>query len=268
MLEFGVAGKPRPSKNLEQGMSFLRKNGLDALELPFGRGMRLGDEAVSRIRRAASDNNIGLSAHAPYYINLNSASPETIEKSKNWILDTCEVARKLDAYLVVVHAARRPKEGPDRATQAVKDGLAPVLEAMECRGLDQYLGIETMGSRSAWGTLEEITEVCSISKKLVPVIDFAHVHALCNGLFKRRKDYESYLKRYEEQGYGFLHCHFTGIEFDEKGEKRHLPVDSRSPDFLPLARVLKEKDYRIRIICESPLLEEDALRMREWFQSV
>jgi deoxyribonuclease-4 len=268
MIEFGIAGKPRASKNLEQGMNYLRQIGLDATELPFGRGMRLGDDAIKRIGAAALDNGIALSAHAPYFVNMNSCNPETIKKSKNWILDTMEVARKVDAYLVVVHAGQRHDGDTEQATQAVKDGLLPVLEGMESKGLDIFLGIETMGKHSTWGTLEEIKEVCGISKRFVPVVDFAHVHALHNGLFKKQRDYESYLASYEELDLGFLHCHFTGIEYDEKGEKKHLPVESRDPDFLPLARALKKKDYRVRLICESPLLEEDALQLKEWYDSV
>jgi deoxyribonuclease-4 len=268
MIEFGIAGKPRASKNLEKGMGHLRKLGLDATELPFGRGMRLSEDAIKRIGKAAQDNGIALSAHAPYFVNMNSRNPETIEKSKNWILDTMEVARKVDASIVVVHAGQRLEGDSGEATQAVKGGLLPVLEAMESRGLDIFLGIETMGKLSTWGTLEEIKDVCSLSKLFVPVVDFAHVHALHNGLFKKQRDYDNYLKSYEELDIGFLHCHFTGIEYDEKGEKKHLPVDSRDPDFLPLAKVLKKKDYRIRLICESPLLEEDALQLKEWYGSV
>lgn len=249
-------------------MAFLNKIDLDALELQFGRGLRLSDEAIERISKAAEDNGIALSAHAPYYINLNSLNPETIEKSKGWILDTVEVAQKTNASIVVVHAGRRGKEEEGDPTAIISKGFKTIMEEMEKKGWDTYIGIETMGKEGTWGTLEEIERVCRISKLFVPVIDFAHIHSLYNGHFKTQRDYEKVLQSYEELDTGFLHCHFTSVEYGPKGEKKHLPVETRDPDFLPLAKALKKKDYRVRLICESPLLEEDALQLKEWYDSV
>jgi len=268
MLKFGIAGKPSTSKNLEQGMSLLNKLELDALELQFGRGLMLGDMAIERITKAAQDNGISLSCHAPYYINLNSEKPETIEKSKKWITDTLEIAMRTDSTIIVVHAGRRDPDTPSAATPAILEGLAPVLDWMDSNGCAGPIGLETMGKERTWGGLDEIKEVCKTSKHLVPVIDFAHIHALHQGLFKTQRDYEKILTSYEETGLDFLHCHFTCIEYGEKGEKKHLPISARDPDFIPLAKAFKKKKYPITLICESPLLEKDALLLKDWFNSL
>jgi deoxyribonuclease-4 len=267
MIEFGIAGKPSVSKNLQQGMAYLNKIGLEALELQFGRGMRIGEDALKKITIAAHDNGIKLSAHAPYYINLNSKNPETVVKSRKWILDTVAIAQKTDSYLVVIHAGVLNDEYPDATTRITQE-LRPVIEELEDAGSNILLGLETMGRDRSWGLLDEIKELCKMSKLIVPVIDFAHIHARFNGMFKTQQDYEKVLSDYDELGLGSLHAHFTSIEYGPKGEKKHLPVSNQDPPFLPLAKALKKREYPIRLICESPLLEMDALQLKEWYYSV
>ena len=62
-----------------------------------------------------------------------------------------------------------------------------------------------------------------------------------------------------------MHCHFTKIEFTDKGERRHHTLDEMryGPDFSMLAKVIVEFDMKPIIISESPILDIDALRMQE-----
>jgi deoxyribonuclease-4 len=57
-----------------------------------------------------------------------------------------------------------------------------------------------------------------------------------------------------------LHCHFTHIEFTEKGEKRNhtLYETEYGPDFQCLASVIAELGLKPVIISESPILDVDA----------
>ena len=265
MISFGIAGKPACSKNLEAGMSQLRKMGLDALEVQFGRGIMLKKDAMRRIAAAARDNGIRLSCHAPYYINFNSLKPETRERSSDWLRDTCAAAGELGADIIVVHAGRTGDNRAD-ASEAIRSGIGDALERLKDIDWNGHIGIETMGKASAWGELEEIKELCALSKRLVPVIDFAHIHALYGGCYNHAKDYEATLSSYEELDKASLHAHFTCIEYDAKGEKKHLPVSALDPDFHPLAKVLKKRKYPIRIICESPMLEQDAAILKQWYE--
>lgn len=246
-------------------MSHLRKIGLDALEVQFGRGIMLGNEAMRRIADAARDNGIKLSCHAPYYINFNSVKMETRERSSDWLIDTCTAARELGADIIIVHAGRSGSSRVE-ASEAIRSGIDGAIDRLKAIGWTGHIGIETMGKASAWGELEDIKALCSMSRRLVPVIDFAHIHALYNGCYKKAKDYEATLLSYEEMDKGFLHAHFTCIEHDEKGEKRHLPVSALDPDFHPLAKVLKKRQYPIRIICESPMREKDAIILKQWYE--
>jgi deoxyribonuclease-4 len=51
------------------------------MELEFVRGVRMKEGMAQRVRETAEEENIVLSVHAPYYINLNSAEAEKIRAS-------------------------------------------------------------------------------------------------------------------------------------------------------------------------------------------
>jgi sugar phosphate isomerase/epimerase len=93
MIRFGPAGYPEGAKGGESAVELVRKKGLDAMELQFGRQVNLSDERADAIRRKAEELDVRLSAHAPYYISFNSV-PETYEKSKEWVMRTARVASK------------------------------------------------------------------------------------------------------------------------------------------------------------------------------
>jgi deoxyribonuclease-4 len=62
-----------------------------------------------------------------------------------------------------------------------------------------------------------------------------------------------------------MHCHFTKVEFTDKGEKRHHIIDETDfgPDFTMLAQVIAEFKLKPVIISESPILDMDAIKMRD-----
>ena len=68
-----------------------------------------------------------------------------------------------------------------------------------------------------------------------------------------------------------MHCHFSKIEFTYKtGEKRHRVLDEAGygPDFRMLAEVMAEFRLRPVLICETPILDVDAVKMRDMFREV
>ncbi|MEM4244572.1 MAG: endonuclease IV, partial [Candidatus Bathyarchaeia archaeon] len=56
----------------------------------------------------------------------------------------------------------------------------------------------------------------------------------------------------------------------DKGERRHHVLDEKryGPEFEMLAEVIAEFKMRPVIICETPLLDVDAMKMRAIFQNV
>ena len=84
-IKFGPAGLG----GVEHAEAILKKYselGFEACEIAFTHGVYIKKkEDALRIGAAAKKFGISLSIHAPYWINLNSAEPEKILKSKERI---------------------------------------------------------------------------------------------------------------------------------------------------------------------------------------
>ena len=65
-----------------------------------------------------------------------------------------------------------------------------------------------------------------------------------------------------------LHIHISGIEYTKKGEKKHLPLGEADLDLDAILRALKDHNCGGRILCESPILEEDALNIKEAWETL
>jgi len=263
MLFFGPAGVPPSADSTQEGVRLVSRLGLNALEVEFVRGVRMKEEEARRVGRTAADLGVRLSAHAPYYINLNSRDADIIKKSKEHILLTMRRAHDLGAKIIVVHAGFYSEMPSEAATEIIARGIAEVREKADGEGLsDVVLGLETMGKKASWGTLREMRNICSQVKNVQPVVDFAHLHARGHGSLRTAADFAKVIADFERFKAPFMHAHFTGIEWGQSGERRHLEVSAGSPDFALLAPLIQGKGYDITLICESPLLEKDALVMK------
>ncbi|MEM3445626.1 MAG: TIM barrel protein [Thermoplasmata archaeon] len=261
MFYFGPAGIPAKCGSYEEAFEYLQQLGLNALELEFVRGARMSLERAEEVGELAERHGIKLSAHAPYFINLNSKEKEKVEKSIAHIVKTAKVASAANAMPVVVHAGYYSGKKPGEATEIITANLERCLEET---GEDVVIGLETMGKVSAWGTLDEILEVCARFRNVMPVLDFAHMYARSNGKLRTEAEFEEIVKKFEAGNYSFMHVHMSSIAYTAKGERMHLTMEqSNEPDFRVIARVLKRRNYPITIISESPVLEVDALKMKK-----
>ncbi|MGB8233087.1 MAG: deoxyribonuclease IV, partial [Methanobacterium sp.] len=104
-----------------------------------------------------------------------------------------------------------------------------------------------------------------------PTVDFAHVYARSGGKINNREDYRQILEKLEnELGIKSLHSHFTHIEYTHAGERRHhiLSDDNYGPPLIPFIEEIVECGWNITVICESPLIDQDALVMKEMYEKV
>ena len=62
-----------------------------------------------------------------------------------------------------------------------------------------------------------------------------------------------------------MHIHVAGIEYGQKGERRHLNLEDSDFNYKELLQALKEFDVKGLVICESPNLEEDALLLQNHY---
>ncbi len=260
MLFIGPAGYPPGSKGAVQAVENVQALGLNALEVQFGRSVNLSMERAKELGQRAKELGISLSAHAPYYINFNS-NEENQAKSDKWLLDSLRAADACGGRIVVVHAASYMGKSSSDTTRAVVAGLRRVRKVVENEDLRPLIGLETMGKTGSWGTLEEIAAVMAEVEGVEPVPDFAHLHARGQGCLRTAQDFKRVLDEALSIHKGHLHCHFSCIEYTDKGEKRHLLLEKNDPDFGHLARLLPGAGRDITIISETPDPSGDAVRM-------
>jgi deoxyribonuclease-4 len=106
-----------------------------------------------------------------------------------------------------------------------------------------------------------------------PCLDFAHLHARTgdgsmNSYPEWMRTLEAYANALGEAALKGLHCHISGIEYTVKGEKEHLPLRDSDLDLSAILQALKDMGCAGRILCESPILEEDALFAKQCWMEV
>ena len=260
MVHVGTAGQPPGSRGPVDALRRLAAAGLDAMEVQFVRQVSMPLDRAEEVGRAASDLGIRLSAHAPYYVNFNSDKEGVRQRSVVWTLETLRRVDAMGATVAVVHAAAYGSR-PDDATAAVIDGLKEVRSLMDEAGLNALIGVETMGKKGTWGTLEEISAVCAKVEGTVPVLDFAHIHARSGGGLLSEDDFLSLIETSRDISGRDPHCHCSGVEYGEKGERKHLPLDSGQPDYRHLASLSEQLGKDAVLIVESPRPLDDAVML-------
>ncbi|MCD6414797.1 MAG: TIM barrel protein, partial [Candidatus Diapherotrites archaeon] len=198
-------------------------------------------------------------------INLNSKEAKKIKDSEQRILDTAEKAHLFGGDKVVFHPGFYSGRSSEDAFQTFYQEINDLLEIVEERGFNVHLSPETTGKKSQFGSLDEIIELCRRLPDLRMTIDFAHLFAREQGNI----DFHKCLEKIENNlGTEFLkdmHMHFSGIEYTDKGERRHLTADDPKNHlkYEDIAAVLRDFDVHGNLICESPNLEVDALKMKK-----
>ena len=255
-------------KSTVQAPEWIRLKGLDAYEFEAGNGLNAGDATLKKIGDAARENGILMSFHTPYFISLSGTDTEKRLKSIDYISRSLHASELLGADTIVIHAGSAAKISREQAMLLASDTLYKNLEVNG--DTDIRMGIETMGKINQLGTLDEVIELCKISPKYHPVVDFGHLNA--RNIGNAFPDVDSYRTVFDKianalgDDYAYnLHCHFSKIEYTNAGEKRHLTFADTvyGPDFEPLAEAIIREGVCPRIISESDGTQaEDALAMK------
>ena len=277
MIRFGPAGIPigTPGKaGTAEGIAYCREIGLGAMEVEFVHGVKMGEIAARASGEVARKNDVLLSCHAPYYINCCAKEELKIDGSVRHIVATAQAAFWLGATPIVIHPGfymGRPAADCRKMVISTFQRCLDEMEKLKISGVQ--LGAELTGKKSAYGCLDEIVDLAEEfgAKQVMPVVDFAHYHAR-EARLKTQDDYARILEKVEKPlgsaASKNFHCHFSGIAMIEAGEKNHLPISSLSPPFEPLASAWAENGWAGKAICESPLIEKDALEMQKTYKKL
>ncbi len=279
---FGPAGVPPLFRVISAQIAdvpvLLREEGLDAFEyqaVRWGQKPQMKQQDAERLKAEAEKNDVLLSLHGSYFINL-CGKKEVVEASKRRLIACATAAQWMGAYVVVFHAGFYGNVDKKVALRNCVSALNDVAETMRSLGISSVkLGPETMGRHFQLGTLDEVLAICQQIEQTQLVIDWSHLHARSGGAFRSAEDFREVIVKTEEklgtEAVRNMHCHFSKIEFTYKtGERRHHVLDEAAygPDFRMLAEVIAEFGLRPVVICETPLLDVDAMKMRNIFAEV
>lgn len=253
----------------------LREEGLDAFEyqaVRWGAKPQIKREDAEKLGLKAKENDVWISLHGSYFINF-CGEKDVIEASKQRLIACITAAEWMKAYVVVFHSGFYGKRPEKEAFTNCLEALKEVVQVMRALGIKNVkIGPETMGKHSQLGSLDEVLSLCEEVEQTQPVVDWAHLHARDRGRFKTVDDFRKVIVEIENrlgtEAVKDMHCHFTKIEFTDKGEKRHHTMDEADygPDFTMLAKVIAEFKLKPVIISESPILDADAIKMRDIVQ--
>jgi deoxyribonuclease IV len=263
MIRIGIAGIPYHAKGegTDAGIRYLSDAGLDAMEVQFVRNVYMTPESATASGIVAKERGLALSIHAPYYVNLTSKSKAVQEKSKDWILRSLRVAEPLGARIIVFHPAR------EKEPAVLKEHLVELSNARREEGIKALIGLEVTGDAPELGSVEDYLDILRDVPGTDIVIDWSHIHARTNGSLKKKADYEAVLDMLRPVKKDHFHMHFSNVEYKNGREVRHLPLDGQPP-FMPLATILVERKLDATIICETPRLEDDALKMKAIIEGI
>ena len=282
MVRFGPAGNSESfyaqgHKHTKEAFAWIAAMGLNAYEYSFGRGVRIRQETAELIGAEAAENGVALSVHAPYYINLATLEEPKQAGNLRYFMQSAQAAQWMGARRIVFHPGSPGRQKRADAFARTAAALRGIIAVLDGEGLMDGIALcpETMGKIKQIGDLDEVIALCRIDERLVPAIDFGHLHARGKGAINTVDDYAVILNALRD-GLGGerarrFHVHFSKIEYTAAGERRHRTFadDGFGPDFEPLAGLVATRGLEPVFICESKgTMAEDAVEMRRIYLEV
>jgi deoxyribonuclease-4 len=228
--------------------------------------VRVTEKTCQEIQATALTQGVRISVHAPYFINLN-AHDEEWPNSRRRLMDAAHYGNLAGATDIIFHPGSYFSQPPESVLPLAIERLSGCIGELRASGNPVILRPETMGKSAMLGSLEDTLRMAQEIPGVEPCLDFAHLHARPgDGSMNTYQEWRQVLTTYEQtlgtQALHRLHVHLSGITYGPKGEQKHLPLAEADLDLHGLFRALREFECEGRILCESPEMEEDALKMQ------
>ncbi len=276
-FRFGTVGSPystpkKPGGSVGAALH-IKALGLSALELGWVNSVRVTEATCAQIQQIAHEQDVAISVHAPYFINLN-ADAEEWPKSRKRLMDAAFYGHLAGATDIVFHPGSYFQRPPEEVLPIAIERLRGCVDELQQAGNPVRLRPETMGKSAMLGSLEDALQMGRAISGVEPCIDFAHLHARpgdgsMNTYEEWSRALEAYAKALGDKALQRMHIHLSGIDYGPKGEKAHLPLEEADINPQAIFRALREFGCAGRILCEGPqeALEGDALKLKElWMQ--
>ena len=274
-LNFLVAGQPESTPSPGGTLVGLRHAldiGCDGMEIEWVRRVGVNPKTARKVREVRESTGCALTAHGPYYINLNSREDAKIEASIGRILKTARMGAMCGCTSFTFHAAFLMGDERSIVHRQVVGILKDVQKTIRKEKLAIKMRPELTGKDSSWGSLEELLTLSQAVPGIEPCIDWAHLYARTVGRFNTREEFRAVLKDYAgalgDESLNDMHMHVTGIVFTEKGEKHHMSIRESRFNYKDLLRTFREFDVKGVAVAETPVLERDTLMLKRSYRRV
>ena len=276
-FSFGTVGTPHSTPKKPGGtigtIRYLSEIELLAFEIGWVHSVRVSEKTCAAIKKSAEESGVHISVHAPYYINLN-ANEEEWPKSRKRLMDAAFYGNLAGATDIVFHPGSYFGQLPEDVLPTAIQRLQDCVDELRSQGNPVVLRPETMGKSALLGSLDDTLVLSKEIEGVEPCLDFAHLHARAgDGSINSFPEWVEILKQYKyflgEQSLTRLHCHLSGIEYGEKGERNHLMLNDSDFDLPALLRALNAFSCGGRILCESRKdMDKDALLIMKTWEEV
>ena len=262
-FRFGTVGSPTGTPKKPGGsigaIAFSKSIGLTAFELGWVQSVRVSEETCAAIKAASSEQDVAVSVHAPYFINLN-ANDDEWPKSRKRLMDAAHYGNLAGATDIIFHPGSYFEHPPAEVLKVAIPRLRGCVDELRKAGNPVTIRPETL-------------EMAKSIEGVLPCMDFAHLHARPgDGTMNTFEEWSALLTAYQKAvgkaALKHMHIHLSGIEYGPKGEKNHLKLAEADLDLKVLFRALNDHGCAGRILCESPIMEEDALNMKKAWMKV
>ncbi len=307
-IRFGTGGIPFTAvkRDTVSGIQRIAELGLAHLELEFVYSVYLKEAQALEVKGAANQNDVTLTIHGSYFTNFAAVDPQKWHASIDRLIKAAGTGEMAGAKSITFHSAFFTGQSEEKVRGMVVLALKEVFKKLN--DTEIILAPELTGKRSQFGSLDELINLVKdmqdsgFGHRVKFCIDFAHNHARNNGIFTTTDEYKSFFDKIaEELGEEYLqglHMHMSAIEYSEKGERNHLTlleslaaykdsgvvvegIDEHfaelvakgkagggKQDWRELLKVLKSRGVSGYMVCESPILELDALLFSRTYDSL
>jgi len=296
-----------PKRDTASGIKYLSSLGLQHMELEFVQSVYVKEEAAPEIKAAAEEANITLTAHGSYFTNFASPEPAKFYASIQRTGKAITIGELCGLKSVTFHSGFMQGASLEAVTDRIVDGLiklADETKGVQVKISPELTGKESQfGSLPQLISMLKKLEDKGYKDRFRFCLDFAHNHARFNGIFATEGEYRAFfdtiIKELGEEYLQNLHMHMSAIHFGDKGEKNHLTllpsfasykseygidIPEMEPNFAELIeknklgggkqdwkallKVLKEYKVSGYFVCESPVLEYDALIYQKVYNEI
>lgn len=269
-FRFGTVGSPKSTPKKPGGSvgAVMQIAALDlgALELGWVQSVRVTETTCNDIHEKAAAEMVLISVHAPYFINLN-ADDEEWPKSRKRLMDAAYFGHLAGATDIIFHPGSYFNRPAEEVLPIAIERLKGCVAELRAANNPVTLRPETMGKPAMLGSLEDTLAMSQAVPGVEPCLDFAHLHARQgDGSLNSYAEWKDVISHYEstlgKDALSRLHIHLSGISYTARGEREHLPLADSDLDLKGLFEALRDAGCQGRILCESPVLEEDTAKMK------